>query len=81
MIDLSKNIVQQNYFYPYQLFAFYAFEIYKLLRDKATEYDAYIDPDYRYVIVDAFLEFIAMEHDDEIAFLKSQIKDGGMGYA
>lgn len=81
MIDLSKNIVQQNYFYPYQLFAFYAFEIYKMLRDKATEYNAYIDPDYRYVIVDAFLEFIAMEHDDEITFLKSQIKDGGMGYA
>lgn len=81
MIDLSKNIVQQNYFYPYQLFAFYAFEIYKMLRDKATEYDAYINPDYRYVIVDAFLEFIAMEHDDEIAFLKSQIRDGGMGYA
>lgn len=81
MIDLSKNIVQQNYFYPYQLFAFYAFEIYKMLRDKATEYNAYIDPDYRYVIVDAFLEFIAMEHDDEIAFLKSQIRDGGMGYA
>ena len=81
MIDLSKNIVQQNYFYPYQLFAFYAFEIYKMLRDKATEYNAYIDPDYRYVVVDAFLEFIAMEHDDEIAFLKSQIRDGGMGYA
>lgn len=81
MIDLSKNIVQQNYFYPYQLFAFYAFEIYKLLRDKATEYDAYIDPDYRYVVVDAFLEYIAMEHDSEISFLKSQIRDGGMGYA
>ncbi len=81
MIDLSKNIVQQNYFYPYQLFAFYAFEIYKMLRDKATEYSAYIDTNYRYVIVDAFFEFIAMEHDDEIAFLKSQIRDGGMGYA
>lgn len=81
MIDLGKSIVQQNYFYPYQLFAFYAFEIYKMLRDKATEYNAYIDPDYRYVIVDAFLEFIAMEHDEEIAFMKSQIRDGGMGYA
>ena len=81
MIDPRKSITQQNYFYPYQLFAFYAFQIYKMLRDKATEYDAYIDPDYRYVIVDAFLEFIAMEHDDEIAYLKSQIRDGGMGYA
>lgn len=81
MIDLNKNIVQQNYFYPYQLFAFYAFEIYKMLRDKATEYEAYIDPNYRYVIVDVFLEYIAMEHDSEISFLKSQIRDGGMGYA
>lgn len=81
MIDVGKSIVQQNYFYPYQLFAFYAFEIYKMLRDKATEYNAYIDTDYRYVIVDAFLEFIAVEHDEEIAFMKSQIRDGGMGYA
>lgn len=81
MIDLNKNIVQQNYFYPYQLFAYYAIEIYKMLRDKATEYNAYIDTDYRYVIVDVFLEFIAAEHDEEIAFLKSQIRDGCMGYA
>ncbi len=81
MIDLSKNIVQQNYFYPYQLFAYYAFEIYKLLKDKATKYEVYIDPNYRYVVVDAFLEYVAMEHDDEISFLKSQIRDGGMGYA
>ena len=81
MIDLDKNITQQNYFYPYQLFAFYAFEIYKMLHDKAKELNVDIDPEYRYVIVDAFLEFIAMEHDEEIAFLKSQIRDGGMGYA
>ena len=81
MIDIGKSIVQQNYFYPYQLFAFYAFEIYKMLRDKATEYNAYIDTDYRYVLVDKFLDFIAMEHDEEITFMKSQIRDGGMGYA
>ena len=37
MIDVGKSFTQQNYFYPYKLFAFYAFEIYKLLRDKATE--------------------------------------------
>lgn len=81
MIDVKKSITQQNYFYPYQLFAFYAFEIYKMLKEKASEYDVYIDPDYRYVIVDAFLEYIAEVHDNEIAFLKEQIRDGGMGYA
>ena len=81
MIDIGKSIVQQNYFYPYRLFAFYAFEIYKMLRDKAPDYNVYIDTDYRYVIVDKFLDFIAMEHDEEITFMKSQIRDGGMGYA
>ena len=81
MIDVGRSITQQNYFYPYELFAYYAFEIYKLLRDKATEYDAYIDPSYRYVIVDSFLDYVATEHDSEISLLKSQIRDGGMGYA
>lgn len=81
MIDVGKNITQQNYFYPYELFAFYAFEIYKLLRDKATELNAYIDPEYRYVIVDEFLSFVADKHDSEISFLKAQIRDGGLGFA
>lgn len=81
MIDRDKSITQQNYFYPYQLFAYYAFEIYKMLRDKATEYNAFIGTEYRYVIVDAFFEFIAMEHDEEITFLKSQIREGGSGDA
>ena len=81
MIDVGKSITQQNYFYPYELFAFYAFEIYKMLRDKATELNTYIDPEYRYVIVDEFLSFVADKHDGEISFLKAQIRDGGLGFA
>lgn len=81
MIDEGKSFTQQNYFYPYKLFAFYAFEIYKLLRDKATELGAYIDTDYRYVIVDSFLSFVENVHDEETSFLKAQIRDGGRGFA
>lgn len=81
MIDTVKYITQQNYFYPYGLFGYYAFEIYKLLKEKAELAKVYIDPEYRYVIVNEFLEFIAKIHDDEIKFLKSQIRDGGLGYA
>ena len=81
MIDVDKNFVQQNYFYPYELFSYYAYEIYKMLQEKAEEYDAYIDPDYRYVIVVAFLNFVGEENDDTISVLKMHIKDGGMGYA
>lgn len=81
MIDCNKTITQQNYFYPYELFAYYAFELYKMLKDKASEYNVFIDTDYRYVIVDAFLEYIAMEHASEISFLKAQIKEGANGDA
>ena len=82
MIDTEKVVTQQSYFYPYELFAFYAYEIYKMLRDKATEMNVYIDPEYRYVLVDAFFNYIAHEHDSEINLLVSQIRnDGGYSYA
>lgn len=81
MIDIDKSITQQNYFYPYELFTFYAHQIYQLLNQKANELDVYLDPNYRYVYVDSFLSFISKQHDEEIIFLKQQIKDGGFGYA
>lgn len=81
MIDTKASITQQNYFYPYRLFAYYAFEVYKLLKNMAIKYGLEIDVNYRYVIVDSFLKFIADENSDEINFLKSQIKDGGRGLA
>lgn len=81
MIDTAKSVTTQNYFYPCRLFAWYAFEIYKLLRDKALEYGIEIDTNYRYVIVDEFFNFVVSQNEKEIAVLKSQIRDGGMGFA
>ncbi|NCG69317.1 MAG: hypothetical protein GX306_12470 [Clostridiales bacterium] len=81
MIDVDKSITQQNYFYPYELFTFYAHQIYQMLKQKADENNVYLDPEYRYIIVDAFLTFVAEQHDEEISFLKQQIRDGGLGYA
>ena len=73
MINVDKVITQQNYYYPYELFAYYAFEIYKMLRDKAAKLNAYIDPEYRYVIVDAFFDFVASVHQEEIRLLSQQV--------
>ncbi|KUK65763.1 MAG: hypothetical protein XD84_0199 [Desulfotomaculum sp. 46_80] len=81
MIDVDKCITQQNYFYPYELFTFYAHQIYQMLKQKSDENNVYLDPENRYIIVDAFLTFVAAQHEDEISFLKQQIKDGGFGYA
>ena len=81
MIDVDKCITQQNYFYPYELFTFYAHQVYQMLKQKSDENNVYLDPENRYIIVDAFLTFVAAQHEDEISFLKQQIKDGGFGYA
>ncbi len=71
MIDSEKNTTQQNYFYPYSIFAYYAFSIYKMLKAKAQSMGVAYDKSYRYVLVDAFLDFIAREHDSEISMLKN----------
>lgn len=81
MIDINKSITQQNYFYPYELFTFYAHQIFQLLKQKAEANGVYLDPDYRYIIVDVFLSFVADQHINEITVLKQQIKDGGIVYA
>ena len=81
MIDTQKTITQQNYFYPYEIFAFYAHRIFQMLKEKAKENNVFLDPKYRYIFVDVFMDFIAKQHDEDISFFKSQIKDGGYGGA
>lgn len=70
MIDIEKNKIQQNYFYPYELFTFYAFQIYFLLKEKAKEIGFELDSKFRYVYVDSFLTFIANKHEEQIKVLK-----------
>ncbi|MBC2457014.1 hypothetical protein [Clostridium beijerinckii] len=81
MIDIDKSITNQNYFYPYELFTFYAHQIFQLINGKAKKHEVYIDLEYRYVIVDRFLSFIAKQHDEEIDLLRRQIKEGEFDYA
>lgn len=61
MIDLKKNSTQQNYFYPYELFEFYALQIYLLIKEAAKLLGVEVSSKYRFVYVDAFLSFIALE--------------------
>lgn len=81
MIDIEKTITQQNYFYPYELFTFYAHQIYQLIDQSIDKDKVYIDDEYRYVIVDEFLSFVAKEHAEEINFFRKQIKEGINHYA
>ena len=80
MIDGKANTTQQNYFYPYELFAFYAHQVFQLLRSEAEKLEVYLDPEYRYVIVDLFLTYVANSHVSEIDLLTNQIKESDYGY-
>ncbi len=75
MTDLKKDIVQQNYFYPYELFAFYAQQIYLMLKIKAQATGIMLEEKYRYIYVDAFLSSVAQKHIFEISEFTKRVND------
>lgn len=75
MINQEKGNTQQNYFYPYGLFSFYALQIYKMLKQLYAANSVSIPPEYRFVAVDSFLSFVARQHQDEIDLLKQNSSD------
>ncbi len=79
MIDPDENVTQQNYFYPYELFSFYALQIFILMKKEALRLGVELDYQYRFVYVDAFLNFIANQNIAAINYLSS--KDQGDSYA
>ena len=81
MIDDKENFVtRQNFSYLYELFAYYAFEIYKLLEREADKINLSLEKSYRYVAVDAFLSSVAEYHAEDINIYVRQIPNGGFGY-
>jgi len=80
MIDTKEFITQQNYYYPYRLFTFYAHQIYILLKAEAANLDVSINTEYRYVMVDSFMTFIANFHRAEIDNFTIQNKKVGNGH-
>ncbi len=75
MIDIDKNFTQQNYFYPYELFAFYALQIYLLIKKEAIRLEVNLDTSYRFVYVEAFLNFVANQHIAAINELSTRYKE------
>lgn len=72
MINAGEGTTQQNYFYPYALFAFYALEISRFLRENLKLYDIIISENNRFIIVDVFLSFVSRQHQQEIDLLKQK---------
>lgn len=61
---------QQNFFYPYDLFTYYALHLYRWLKTASENLRYFFFRKHRYVYVDAFLAFITSIHADEINTLR-----------
>lgn len=71
MINADEGTTQQNYFYPYGLFAFYALRIFNKLKALYAIHGISLPTEYRFVAVDEhFLSFVARSHQEEINVLK-----------
>ncbi|MCO4294541.1 hypothetical protein NF867_16885 [Solitalea sp. MAHUQ-68] len=70
MINADEGTTQQNYFYPYGLFAFYALRIFNKLKELYAKHGISLPIEYRFVAVDSFLSFVARTHQEEINVLK-----------
>ena len=80
MIKQEDNTTQQNFYYPYDLFAFYALQIFNLVKLQAMALNVEIRTNYRFVMVDSFLSFVANFHRDEINDLKRKVTLDWHGY-
>lgn len=72
MINAKEGTTQQNYFYPYGIFSFYALRIFNLLKQLYVKHGISLPNEYRFVPVDAFLSFVSRSHQAEIDVLKQK---------
>lgn len=77
MIDNDNNTLEANSFYPYDLFGIYSIEIYKMLKEEAKNLNINLVSEYRFVILDYFLDFIAKRHKDEIEIYTRNLRSYG----
>lgn len=70
MIDTERSSTQQNYFYPYDLFAFYSLNVYRMLKDACAVAKLPLRPERRYVYLDAFFNHVHDKHQAEVRLLK-----------
>lgn len=81
MIDTDEEhpTTQQNYHYPYDLFAYYALCIYRMLKDALAKKGVVLQDEWRYVYLDTFFNHVAEKHLDDINVLKGTGEYGFQG--
>ena len=70
MVHPQENECEQNYYYPAQLFGFYALQIYPWLKAACAGRGLILDATYRYVYLSRFCDQIADTHRSDINVLR-----------
>ncbi|MCC9608573.1 hypothetical protein LOC68_09590 [Blastopirellula sp. JC732] len=64
-------VMDQNYWYPYDVFSLYLLRIYRWISSKAAEQGFGVDDQRRYVYVERFLEAVCAEHLDDMKTMRA----------
>lgn len=70
MVQPKYNTCEQNFFYPADLFGFYALKLYLLLKNACETHGIRFYDRHRYIYLSAFTDFIASQHREDIGCLK-----------
>jgi hypothetical protein len=70
MVHKDQGTCEQNYFYPAQLFGFYALKVFLLLRSRYQEIGVSLHNHNRYIYLGAFCDHVADRHRDAISTYK-----------
>lgn len=64
-------VMDQNYWYPYDVFSLYLLRLYRWIKAKADEQSFTIDDQRRYVYVERFLEAVCAEHVEDMKTMRA----------
>ena len=70
MVQPKLGTCEQNYFYPAQLFGFYALQVYLLLKDACARIALTLQNRYRYIYLSEFCDHVADTHRADINVFK-----------
>lgn len=66
MADPNQGTIAQNYFYPAELFGYYALQVYLMLKAACATQDIHFVDGYRYIYLDLFTDHVADTHREDI---------------
>ena len=70
MVRPEYGTCEQNYFYPPELFGYYALQVYLMLKKADPSFKKLFKDEHRYIYLDAFFDHVANTHREDINALK-----------